>query len=481
MKILSPGCRILRPPAAIRAGRASLSAIAMLTSLATHAADGAAPAQRPPLQTNRWQEDWSALADPALRTESLDPLKYIPLSDTDPARYLSLGLTLRERAESNDAASFGAGAAHRDRYLLQRLQVHADLHLTSHLRVFTQLEDARAWRKTSASSVDRNPLDLRLAFAEYTRSTALGTFKARIGRQDFAFDLQRYVSSRDGPNVRQSFDAVWADWETTNWRVNGFVSRPVQYLDGRPFDDHSGDAWRFDTLRVERHVLGANELSAYVARYDRAAARYGDAIGAEHRDILDARFAGKRSDIDWDVEAMGQDGHVGAKAIRAWAAGARMGYTFGETDWQPRIGVQFDAASGDRRSGDGTLGTFNPLFPNGYYFSLAGYTGDANLVHAKPSVTLRPASNLTLLIAAGLVWRQTVADAIYVQPNVPVAGTVGKGRRWTGAYGQLRADYVIDRHTTCALEAVRYDVGRTLQDSGGHDSTYVGAEAKVMW
>ena len=30
-----------------------------------------------------------------------------------------------------------------------------------------------------------------------------------------------------------------------------------------------------------------------------------------------------------------------------------------------------DSASGDRHPGDGTLGTFNPLFPNGYYFTLA--------------------------------------------------------------------------------------------------------------
>ena len=66
---------------------------------------------------------------------------------------------------------------------------------------------------------------------------------ARVGRQDFLFDLQRFVSSRDGPNVRQSFDAVWADWETGTWRLIGFVSRPVQYFDERPFDDTLTFAW----------------------------------------------------------------------------------------------------------------------------------------------------------------------------------------------------------------------------------------------
>ena len=31
-------------------------------------------AKRPEIRTNRWQEDWSALADPALRTEPLDAI-----------------------------------------------------------------------------------------------------------------------------------------------------------------------------------------------------------------------------------------------------------------------------------------------------------------------------------------------------------------------------------------------------------------------
>ena len=51
----------------------------------------------------RWLEDWSALADPNLRTQPLDRLKYIPLPFDDPKSYLSLGLTVRERFELNDA------------------------------------------------------------------------------------------------------------------------------------------------------------------------------------------------------------------------------------------------------------------------------------------------------------------------------------------------------------------------------------------
>ena len=444
-------------------------------------AEDKAPAARPAIQMNRWAEDWSVLADPALRTEPLDSLKYIPLVPDDPESYVSFGATARERFESNNAPAFGTSGAQADAYLIQRLQLHADVHFDANWRFFTQIEDDRAYDKTDIGPVDRDPLDLRLAFLEYTRTFDAGTFKARVGRQDFAFDLQRFVASRDGPNVRQSFDAVWADWETGKWRFIGLVGRPVQYVAEDPFDDTSKDDFRFSMARVERQVLGTNELSAYYALFEKDDARFLDAAGDEQRSVLDIRFAGKSGALDWDVEAMGQFGSVGESDIAAWAIGSRSGYTFQDLTWSPRIGLQVDAASGDRDADDGDLGTFNPLFPNGYYFTLAGYTGYSNLIHVKPSVTVTPAENLTVMAAAGLQWRQTTEDAVYTQPTIPVAGTAGHGDSWTGAYGQFRADYKFNPNLTGAVEIVHFVVGDTVEEVGGRDSTYVGVELKASW
>lgn len=460
----------------IRGGFVALGLAACLLASPAVAED-AAPA-RPAIEMNRWQEDWSVLADPALRTDVFDPIKYIPLSPWDPKSFISLGLTLRERFEHVDAQAFGTSGNKADNYLLQRLQFHVDVHFDEHWQMFLQLEDARAFDKNVISPVDQNPLDLRLAFLAYVNATEAGTFKARVGRQDFAFDLQRFVSSRDGPNVRQSFDAAWADWETGSWRFIGFVSQPVQYNNIQPFDDTSNSHFRFHTLRVERLVFGKDELSAYYSYYGRDNVRFLDASGDEKRHVFDGRFAGKWQQLDWDLEAMGQLGTVGAKDIRAWGVGARAGYTFEQTSWQPRIGLQFDAASGDHHPGDNVIGTFNPLFPNGYYFTLAGFTGYTNLIHLKPSLTVKPIQGLSIMAAAGLQWRETTADAIYVQPNIPVANTAGTGSAWSGVYAQLRVDYQFDAHLTGAIEAVHYKVGDTILRAGGHDSDYLGIELK---
>jgi hypothetical protein len=463
----------------IVAGSAACALLALSAAAAVCAQDG--EPQRPAPRFSRWQEDWSALADASLRSHPGDRLKYIPLDNGDANSYFSLGLNLRERMEYNGAAAFGAGGNRADGYLIQRLQVHADLHLDAHWQIFTQLEDARDPGKRITTPADRNPVDLRLAFIAYNTVVGENTFRFRLGRQEFAFDLQRFVSLRDGPNVRQAFDALWAGWESQHWHVIGFLSQPVQYRDERDFDDYSNRHLRFNMLRVEHLASGSQELSAYYALYARDNARYLDTYGRESRDVFDTRYAGTAHGLDWDLETMIQHGAVGGNRVRAWAVGTRVGYTFADTGWWLRLGLQLDGASGDRRGTDHTLGTFNPLFPNGYYLTLAGYSGYLNFVHVKPSVTVRPTGQLTLTAAFAVQWRQTTADAVYSQPNIAIAGTAGRPGRRTGNYGQLRGDYAINSNLAAAVEMVHFNVGDALRRAGAHDSNYLGLELKYQW
>src|ERR1700689_3350218 len=102
---------------------------------------------RPPILFNRWQEDWSVLADPRVPREPLDSLKYIPLSSDDPKTYLSLGAGLRERFEANDATSFGVGTNHNQDYVISRAEVSAALRVAGQLQLFVQLQKENAFDK----------------------------------------------------------------------------------------------------------------------------------------------------------------------------------------------------------------------------------------------------------------------------------------------------------------------------------------------
>jgi Alginate export len=494
-----PGFSARRRPrrcVTLRAARALLISTGLAAGLPASAADTAAggaddtnaspttaasaSCARPAVMFNRWQENWSVLANPCVPKRPFDSLKYIPLFG-NPEAYISLGVVLRERLEMNDAPLFGLGSGRDDTYVLQRLEVHADVHLGPHVQIFTQFEDALPFGKDNVTPVDKNPLDLRQAFVAFTDTLGPGVVKFRVGRQEMAFDLQRFVSVRDGPNVRQAFDAIWGDYEMGPWRFIAYATQPVQYRDNQPFDDVSNRDLTFSGVRVERQGVGPGDLSAYYSRYNRTDAHFIDASGDEHRDVFDVRYAGKVDRVDWDVESMYQSGHVGSATIGAWAVGSLAGYTLTKVPWTPRLGIQVDAASGDTHPGDGRIGTFNPLFPNGYYFALAGYTGYTNLIHVKPSLTLKPNSKLTLLAGVGLQWRETTADAVYAQGSAVVPGTAGHGNRWTGFYTQLRADWAVNANLAAALELVHFQVGQSLRDAGAKNADYIGAELKFGW
>lgn len=447
----------------------------------TAAASGDAPPARPAIAFNRWQEDWSVLADPGAPREALDDLKYIPLSPTDPKAYLSFGAGVRERFEGNDAPSFGVGSSRAADYVISRLEADADLHLGPQVQVFTQLQSDFAPGKTHLSPVDQDRLDLEQAFVAVSEPLDGGTLKLRLGRQQFAFDLQRFISARDGPNVRQSYDAGWADYERGPWRLIGFYSQPVQDRDLRAFDDYSSGRLTYGGVRVERRLFEGAQLAVYYSRFTQDGAKFLSASGNERRDIVDIHLSGARSGLDWDVEGMNQTGQIGAKSIQAWAFGSLAGYTLQAVGWTPRLGLQVDAASGNGNPNDRRLATFNPLFPNGYYVTLAGYTGYVNFIHVKPSLTLHPAKTLKIMLAAAGQWRETTADAVYTQPDIPVAGTAGRPGRYTGTYGQVRLDWMVSAHYTAAIEAVHFAVGEAISAAGGHDADYLGMELKYGW
>jgi hypothetical protein len=178
---------------------------------------------------------------------------------------------------------------------------------------------------------------------------------------------------------------------------------------------------------------------------------------------------------------MVQIGHIANKHIRAWALGSNIGYTFNKMCLQPRIGLQFDFATGNKNPNSKTFGTFNPLFPNGYYFNLANYSAYANLIHIKPSLTVTPNSSLSVIFAIAGQWRETTTDAVYVEPHTPIPNTAGRPGNYTGTYFQTRVNWQMSPHIQNALEILYFSAGQAIRGAGGHSSFYIGVESSFAW
>jgi hypothetical protein len=420
------------------------------------------------------------LADSGVSREPLDEFKYIPLSNDDARTYLSFGANIRERFEVNDA-NFGTGGDQQDSYLLSRVEGHADLRIAGQVQIFLQLQSDTAPGKERLSPVDQDRLGLEQGFVALTQPLGDGAVAIRIGRQESGFDLQRFLSVRDGPNVRQSYDGASVAYTRGPWRFIMLYTHPVQNRDSSAFDDYSSGHLSLDLVRVERRVTSSSSLSAYVGQFRQDDAQFPSVSGNERRDLVDVHYTGVSGCLDWDAEAMSQTGKIGAQAIRAWAIGTVVGRTLSSTGFRPRISLQFDAASGNKSPNDHQLDTFNPLFPSGYYFTTAGYTTYANLVHVKIGFSMNALPKLKLSSGIGVEWRETSADAIYTLPDVPVPDTAGRGGRYVGTYGQFRADCGLTPHTALALEVVHFSVGASVVSVGGHSTNYFGAEVRYGW
>jgi hypothetical protein len=445
-----------------RMRRRTLAVVATGLALAS---GGAAQAADPPaFKPIRSDEDYGYLKSrPVL--EGGDRLRFLPLTE-DGETYLTLGGETRLRVDSFDAPRFGVGGAQADVYGLGRALFSADLHLGSRLRVYGELGLHRdIGKKDPPATSDRDGLDAQVAFVDLTPDAAR-RWRLRLGRQEVSLNpTQRFVSVREGPNIRQSFDGLRVTRQTPGLRLEAFYLRPIVIQTGA-FDDSRNEDQRFYGVYASRPLSKAVTLDLYAIALERDGVRFGATRGDERRTSLGARLAGKRGAIDYEAEGMVQGGRFAGRDIRAWGGSLGGGYTLART-WSPRLGLRLDAGSGDGDASDGKLETFNPLFPKGAYFNETGLTSWSNLLAVRPSLGLTPRRDVSLEISYLIRRRQTGDDAIYLQPSTPLAPVGADRSRAVGDAAQLDATWQVNRNLKLQAQLVHQSAGDAIQAVNG--------------
>ena len=451
-------------------------AIALLAGAAAVEAQTSGP---PPYKLIRHEEDRSDLKDPSRRSEWLDRLKYIPLSESREGWFLTVAGEARERFEffrnTNWDAANGA-----DGFLLQRYMLSGDLHLGRRVRAFSQLKSGlEDGREGGPRGTDEDRLDLHEAFVD----VRLGSGKPatlRVGRQEVAFGSQRLVSVRAGPNVRQSFDGIAVIVGPGAWRLDTFALKPVETETG-VFDDdpdHARTFWGLYAVGPLGLIRAAN-VDLYYLGLDRKRASFDQGTASELRESVGVRVWRRTAPWDYNFELVYQWGRFGSAPIRAWTVASDTGLTLRDTLWRPRIGLKADVTSGDKDPDDPRLQSFNALFPRGAYFGENQLLGPVNHIDLHPSMDINPFWSVTVSASWLFFWRQSLRDGLYGVPGNLIRSGEGTSARYVGSQPELLATAAVGRHVTLGAAFEYFLAGPFLRESGPADdvtflATWVG-------
>lgn len=442
---------------------------------AQQAAAQAAPAP-PAYQDLRYLEDWSSLRDPALRRDPLDFLKYIPLGKS--GAYTSIGGELRERFDYILNATFYPIPEKHITTLLQRYMFHADTHLNKHVRVFTQFATAlENGKKFGPFPTDKDTAEIRQGFVEFgSTENPRRSILLRVGRQELAFGQSHFISPGDYFNTRRSFDGVRLQAFRNSLEFNAFFTKPVQINEGA-FDDSPEHRQTFYAASIFANNPFAKDgrTAVFYIGLDNKMWCWQRGCGRDQRHTLGFRIRGTREKVDYVYEYLAQWGTFRESIpIRAWAFTTDTGYTVPNWRFYPRFGLRVNGTSGDK--GTGSLGTFNPMFPDHAYSGRIALVGPSNNIDITPNVRLALTRRIYFLPDVAFFWRTSTRDGIYgiVSPylSIPTGST---RERFIGSHISLPTQFIINRHLTYTVGFTQFFKGGFIKNLNppGHSVTFL--------
>jgi hypothetical protein len=392
-------------------------------------------------------------------------VKYLELGG-NPNVFASFGGEARDRFEWFSRDAWTSGATDPNGYHLIRLMLHAEVRSET-LRVYIEIKSNLAEGKSSPLRVtDEDRIDLHQAFLEWNSGPS-GSALLRAGRQELNYGAARIITMRDGPNVRQSFDAVLGRYQFGSWKTDAFYGRPAETRDGS-FDDRTNTGQLlYGIYAVKRDgFLGLN-LDVYALGYERKRAHFDGLTGDETRYSVGSRLWGERGPFDFNFEGLWQWGKVGPLSIRAWTLASDTGVTLNKSK-SLRASLKANVISGDRSSTDNQLNTFNALFPRGAYFGDISILGPANLINLHPGIEGKFKKRWSYRLDGVWFWRYSREDGVFGANGALLRSGRNKPERFIGTQANAIAGFQANSHWYLELQYARFWPGGFVETTGSH-------------
>ncbi|WP_291945699.1 alginate export family protein [Chitinophaga sp.] len=340
-------------------------------------------------------------------------IKYTRLSKRD-SSYVSFGGSARLEYVDFNNEDWGRRGIGHNGFLLQRYDVHADLHLNDRFRIFAQIRSAwETGRKTGPRPIDEDRLNVQNLFLDAAiirkKDQAL---LLRLGRQELDYGSGRLISVREGPNLRLYFDGVKLMYSTRNWTIDGIVMMGDTSFPGG-LDNKMSKEINLWGVYSKMTVPTLPNIDLYYIGIRRDKSVFEEGSQNELRHTVGTRVWKYQSGFTYNLEAAWQFGSFGNGNINAWTTSVEAGYLFQHIKGKPSLNLRNDYISGDRKRGDGDLQSFNPIYPKGGYFGFSPQIGPVNLIDIHPYATIHIGKKILAGADVVMNWRYSTQDGLY--------------------------------------------------------------------
>lgn len=376
------------------------------------------------------------------------------IGGVDRERYVTYeGYGIAGRSGSADFRDHGANED--NQYLLSRIRLHAgytadwwsayaeaqsSLADGDHRAAYADVPAVVGTGKNVNYGPESDTIDLHQGYFTVGNANEFPV-TVKVGRQEMSYGEERLIGAFDWNNIGRAFDAAKLRWQNGWGNVDIFSAMPVVPRDGQfdtsnPQDVFSGVYATF--TKIPRTILETYFLSRNASRsaidfvsdpqFPQPTARDIYTVGGRLKSA-----PGDLSHFDYTLEGAYQFGDFAATTAsprltqNAFMFVGEAGYTFGNVWATPRLGAEFDYASGDDNPNDNTHGTFDTLFPTPHrFFGSMDLFSLQNIQDAGANLTLKPTRRTRVALLGNVLWLADTRDYLYTAAGTP---------RMTGGYG----------------------------------------------
>jgi hypothetical protein len=337
-----------------------------------------------------------------------------PLQWQDLPSWMTLNMELRGRTEGQTSYNYTQNG---DRvYELTRVYGGLEMRPTSFLTGYLQFIDTHALGLPThvVASNMRDAFDLRQGYIDLHGRPGGVPVDIFSGRQELKFGSERIIGISDWTNNSRTWDGFDARIGDKN-RIDLF-STSVVAVHPTSLDKH-GAGLTFDGAYANittwvPHV----HLSPYVlVRAVRGVTSQQGIKGNEVETTFGGEFEGSLpANFDYEVNASLQRGSYSNDSIHAGQNFDKLAYTATMLPWKPRLGGEYDYATGNAHRDLYRISTYDQQYPSNHNaFGLVDLFGYQNIRQERINLDLGPTKNLWVLVQGGFLNLAQKTDNLY--------------------------------------------------------------------